>query len=98
MALDQKYIFVDIFTLIYNQAEKVSKINSDFITYLLQHEKESGKLKKPDKPKNLGKSHDNLDEPNKPSQSHKLRKLATRVNPINSTNPINSNRYEKAIV
>lgn len=39
VASDQKYISHDIFEKIYNQAEKVSKLGSGFITYLLQNEK-----------------------------------------------------------
>ena len=38
VALDQKYIDQGAFDRIYNQAEKVSKINSGLITYLLQTE------------------------------------------------------------
>jgi four helix bundle protein len=39
VALDQKYIAQEIFNNIYNQAEKVSKLDSGFITYLLKNEK-----------------------------------------------------------
>jgi len=49
VASDQKYISQEIFEKIYNQAEKVSKLDSGFITYLLQNEKRYGntiKLKK----------------------------------------------------
>jgi four helix bundle protein len=38
VALDQKYIDQGTFDRVYNQAEKVSKINSGLITYLLQTE------------------------------------------------------------
>lgn len=38
VALDQKYIDQEAFDRIYNQAEKVSKINSGLITYLLRSE------------------------------------------------------------
>ncbi len=38
VALDQKYINQEAFDGIYNQAEKVSKLNSGLITYLLQSE------------------------------------------------------------
>ncbi len=38
VALDQKYISQEAFDGIYNQAEKVSKLNSGLITYLLQSE------------------------------------------------------------
>ena len=48
VASDQKYISQEIFGKIYNQAEKVSKLNSGFITYLLQNEKRYKKSKKPD--------------------------------------------------
>ena len=44
---DQKYISQEIFEKIYNQAEKVSRLNSGFITYLLENEKRFKKLKKP---------------------------------------------------
>lgn len=47
VASDQKYISQEIFENIYNQAEKVSKLNSGFITYLLGNEK---RYKKPEKP------------------------------------------------
>ncbi|HCJ65815.1 MAG TPA: four helix bundle protein [Elusimicrobia bacterium] len=36
VALDQRYISKDTFEKIYNQAEKVSKLDSGFITYLLK--------------------------------------------------------------
>ena len=38
-ALDQKYISQEIFYKIYNQAEKVSKLSSGLITYLLESQK-----------------------------------------------------------
>ena len=47
VASDQKYISQEIFEKIYDQAEKVSKLNSGFITYLLDNEK---RYKKPRKP------------------------------------------------
>lgn len=50
VASDQKYISHDIFEKIYNQAEKVSKLDSGFITYLLQNEKRYGNTKKLKKP------------------------------------------------
>ena len=60
VALDQKYISQDEFEKIYDQAEKVSRMNSGLITYLLQNEKKTRKLKKlnrpneHNKPKRLG--------------------------------------------
>jgi four helix bundle protein len=59
VALDQDYIGQDTFKEIYEQAEKVSKLNSGLITYLLKNQKESNhedrnklnKLNKPNKPK-----------------------------------------------
>ena len=39
VALDQKYIHQEAFDKIYHQAEKVSKLNSGLITYLLQNQK-----------------------------------------------------------
>lgn len=65
VALDQKYIPKDVFEKIYNQAEKVSRINSGFITYLLKNQKELNKLDKPKKP----------DKPEKPNGPKKLSKL-----------------------
>jgi four helix bundle protein len=50
VALDQKYISQDEFQRIYNQAEKVSRMDSGFITYLLQNEKKPRKLNSHDKP------------------------------------------------
>jgi len=47
VASDQKYISHEIFEKIYNQAEKVSKLNSGLITYLLENEKQYKKPKKP---------------------------------------------------
>ncbi len=40
VASDQKYISQEIFEKIYNQAEKISKLNSGLITYLLNNEKQ----------------------------------------------------------
>lgn len=51
VALDQKYIAKEPFHQIYEQAEKVSKLDSGLITYLLQNQKTS----KPNKPKKLNK-------------------------------------------
>lgn len=39
VALDQKYITQETFDNIYNQAERVSKLDSGLITYLLKNEK-----------------------------------------------------------
>ncbi|MDO8141948.1 MAG: four helix bundle protein [Candidatus Brocadiales bacterium] len=50
VASDQKYVSQEIFEKIYNQAEKVSKLDSGFITYLLQNEKRYGNTKKLRKP------------------------------------------------
>lgn len=44
--LDQKYISQESFQEIYNQAEKVSKLDSGLITYLLENEKKHKKLQK----------------------------------------------------
>jgi four helix bundle protein len=80
VALDQGYISKETFEKIYHQAEKVSKIDSGFITYLLQHEKESREFKKPAKHYKLSNPN-KLDEPNgldklrKPSKPDKLSKL-----------------------
>lgn len=43
VALDQKYIDQEAFEQIYDQAEKVSKLTSGLITYLLQYEKRNRK-------------------------------------------------------
>ena len=45
IALDQKYITQEAFEEIYNQAEKISKMESGFIKYL------KSQLNKPNKPK-----------------------------------------------
>jgi len=39
VALDQAYISKDIFNEIYEQSDKVARLTSNFITYLLQHKK-----------------------------------------------------------
>ena len=70
VALDQEYISKETFEKIYHQAEKVCKINSGFITYLLQHEKEGRKLKAPDKPYKPGKPN-KLNKPSKPNEPNK---------------------------
>ena len=41
VALDQNYITDEVFNHIYEQAEKVSKLDSGLITYLLQNQKAS---------------------------------------------------------
>jgi four helix bundle protein len=64
VALDQKYISNDVFKQIYNQAEKVSRMDSGFITYLLQNEKKPRKLKKLNRP----------DKPNKPERRERPNK------------------------
>jgi len=46
VALDQKYVSQEVFEEIYNQAEKVSKLTSGFITYLLKDERKYEKLNK----------------------------------------------------
>ncbi len=53
VALDQNYISQETFDAIYNQAEKVSKLDSGFITYLLGNEKHYKELKKKSKHKKL---------------------------------------------
>ena len=45
VALDQKYISKELFEQIYNQAEKVSKLDSGFIKYLKSQLKQPNKLK-----------------------------------------------------
>jgi four helix bundle protein len=67
VALDQKYISNDVFKQIYNQAEKVSRMDSGFITYSLQNEK------KPKKPKKLNKLN-RPDKPNKPKRAERPNK------------------------
>jgi four helix bundle protein len=65
VALDQKYTSNDVFKQIYNQAEKVSRMDSRFITYLLQNEKKPKKLNKLNRP----------DKPNKPKRPERPNKL-----------------------
>jgi len=43
IALDQDYIDKELFNQIYLQAEKVSKLNSGLINYLLKNQKKKGK-------------------------------------------------------
>ena len=54
VALDQKYITEETFHQIYEQAEKVSKLDSGLITYLLRNQK-TFKPNKPNKLKKLKK-------------------------------------------
>ena len=61
VALDQKYVEEETFNHIYEQAERVSKLDSGLITYLLQNQSSS----KPKKP----------NEHNKPNKLNKLNKL-----------------------
>ena len=49
VALDQKYIGEETFNHIYEQAERVSKLDSGLITYLLQNQR-SSKHNKPNEP------------------------------------------------
>jgi four helix bundle protein len=65
VATDQEYISKDVFEKIYRQAEKVSRIDSGFITYLLKKEMNFSKLNKPNK----------LDKLDKLKGPDKLRKL-----------------------
>jgi len=66
VSLDQRYISKDEFQKIYEQAEKVSTLNSGLITYLLSHQKQNKHGRKPnslDKPNKLKQ----LNQPNEPS-------------------------------
>jgi len=65
VALDQKYISQDEFEKIYNQAEKVSRMDSGLITYLLQNEKKPKKLNRPNEP-NKPKRPDRRNKPGRP--------------------------------
>jgi len=51
VALDLNYFTQETFDTIYNQAEKVSKLDSGFITYLLDNEKQYKDRKKQSKHK-----------------------------------------------
>ena len=66
VALDQKYIGEETFNHIYEQAERVSKLDSGLITYLLQNQRSS----KPNKPNKLNepKKPNKLNEPKKPEK------------------------------
>ena len=64
VALDQKYIKQETFNKVYEQAERVSKLDSGLITYLLKKPKKPNELKKPNKPNELNE----LNEPNKPKK------------------------------
>lgn len=63
VALDQSYITEEVFHQIYGQAEKVSKLDSGLITYLLQNQKAS-KRNESHKPNKLHKPY----EPKKPEK------------------------------
>jgi len=65
VALDQKYVEEETFNHIYEQAERVSKLDSGLITYLLQNQS-SSKPKKPNKHNKLNKpnEHNKLNKPN----------------------------------
>ena len=67
VATDQEYISKDVFEKIYRQAEKVSRIDSGFITYLLKKEMNFSKLNKPNKLDKL----DKLKGPDKPRKLNK---------------------------
>ncbi|MEW6684970.1 MAG: four helix bundle protein [Candidatus Edwardsbacteria bacterium] len=56
VALDQNYVSTEVFQTVYQQAEKVSKIDSGLITYLLSKKSQPNKPNKPNK----------LNKPNKP--------------------------------
>ncbi len=68
VALDQKYIGEETFNHIYEQAERVSKLDSGLITYLLQNQSSS----KPNEPNKHNK-------PNKPNKHNKLKKPKKRI-------------------
>jgi hypothetical protein len=61
VALDQKYISEDEFQKIYHQAEKVSRMNSGLITYLLHDEKKFKKLNKLNRPKRPNRRNNPVD-------------------------------------
>jgi hypothetical protein len=69
VALDQKYIEEETFNHIYEQAERVSKLDSGLITYLLQNQRSS----KPKKP-NKHNKHNKPNKPNKPNEPNKPNK------------------------
>jgi hypothetical protein len=75
MAPYQKYIFAVFFAIIYNQAERVSKINSGFISYLLQNEKRSSGSKSTVNSETLAGEHQKPDKPNKLKKLSKLNDL-----------------------
>jgi len=68
-ALDQRYVEEETFNHIYEQAERVSKLDSGLITYLLQNQRSSkpNKLNKHNEPKKPNKH-------NKPNEPKKLEK------------------------
>jgi four helix bundle protein len=51
VALDQDYVSQDAFKQIYDQAEKVSKLDSGLITYLLKNSAKPNERNKPKEPK-----------------------------------------------
>lgn len=55
VALDQEYISKEVFEEIYAQAEKVSKLDSGLITYLMKNEKQKKKRNQPNEHKKLDK-------------------------------------------
>lgn len=55
VALDQNYISQSDFQAIYQQAEKVSKLDSGLITYLLDKERKHKELRQPKEPEKLKK-------------------------------------------
>ena len=74
-ALDQRYIEEETFNHIYEQAERVSKLDSGLITYLLQNQS-SSKPNEPNKPNkhnepNKPNEHNELNKPNKPNELKK---------------------------
>jgi four helix bundle protein len=66
VALDQNYISQSDFQAIYQQAEKVSKLDSGLITYLLDKERKHKELRQPKEPEKLKKL-EKLKKPEKPT-------------------------------
>ena len=66
VALDQEYLTEKIFRCIYEQAEKVSKLDSGLITYLLRNQKTRGQSK-PNEP-NKPNRHNKHNKPNEPNE------------------------------
>ena len=70
VALDQEYITEQAFHHIYEQAEKVSKLDSGLITYLLRNQEKS-KQKQTQSNESSGKSkHNKHNKHNKPHELH----------------------------